>query len=148
MENLKKILLLQIDILKQWTTNFVNYYQSNISLTQTTHHRAKTWAVICAKKKCLELFYLIDRIIRKIISIQLKRRVMSYVGNFYQFGGPVPDKSILDILLMFHSSINDRIPTLVVVKRVFRLDQLELWLNIFQRLVILLETTRSRIAVL
>ena len=115
MENLKKILLSQIDILKQWTTNFVNYYQSNISLTQTTHHRSKTLAVIRAKKKCLKLFYLIDRIIRKIISIQLKRRVMSYVGNFYQFGGPVPDKSILDILLMFHSSINDRIPTLVVV---------------------------------
>ena len=74
---------------------------------------------------------------------------MFYVGNFYQFGGPVPDKSVLDILLMFHSSINDRISTLVVVvKRVFRLDQLELWLNILQRLVILLETTRGSIAVL
>ena len=51
MENLKEILLAQIDILRQWTTNFVNYYQSNISLTQNTHHRSKTLAVIRAKKK-------------------------------------------------------------------------------------------------
>ena len=43
----------------------------------------------------------------------------------------------------------DRIPTLaVVVQRVFCLDHLELWLNIFQRLVILLESTCSNIAVL
>ena len=113
MDNLKKLLLSQIDILRQWTTNFVNYYQSNISLTQNSHH--KTLAVIRAKKNCLKLFYLIDRIVRKIINILLKRPVMSYVGNFYQFGGPVPDNLVLDILLMFHSSINDRIPTLAVV---------------------------------
>ena len=113
MDHLKKLLLSQIDILRQWTTNFVNYYQSNISLTQNSHH--KTLAVICAKKNCLKLFYLIDRIVRKIINILLKRPVVSYVGNFYQFGGPVPDNSVLDILLMFHSSINDRIPTLAVV---------------------------------
>ena len=74
---------------------------------------------------------------------------MSDVGNFYQFGGPVPDNLVLDILLMFHSSINDRIPTLaVVVQQVFHLDHLQLWLNIFQSLVILLESTRSNIAVL
>ena len=74
---------------------------------------------------------------------------MSYVRNFYQFGGPVPDNSVLDILLMFYSSINDQIPTLaVVVQRVFRLDHLQLWLNIFQHLVILLESTCSNIAVL
>ena len=113
MDNLKKLLLLQIDILTQWTTNFVNYYQSNISLTQNSHH--KTLAVIHAKRNCLKLFYLIDRIVRKIINILLKRPVVSYVGNFYQFGGPVPDNLVLDILLMFHSSINDRISTLAVV---------------------------------
>ena len=147
MDNLKKLLLSHIDILRQWTTNFVNYYQSNISLTQNSHH--KTLSVIRAKRNCLKLFYLIDRIVRKILNIFLKRPVVSYVGNFYQFGGSVPDNLVLDILLMFHSSINDQIPTLVVVvQRVFRLDHLQLWLNIFQCLVILLESTRSNIAVL
>ena len=58
MDNLKKLLLSQIDILRQWTTNFVNYYQSNISLTQNRHH--KTLAVIHAKNKLPQII-LFDR---------------------------------------------------------------------------------------
>ena len=147
MENLKRQLLSKIYILKQMTTNFVNYYESNIPLTQNNRH--KTFPVIRAKKRCLKLFYLIDRVVRKIIKTTLKKPVVSYVGNFYQFGGPVPDKSVLDILIKFQRSVNDRISTLsFVVQRVFRLDHLQLWLNIFQRLTILLESTRSNIAAL
>ena len=101
------------------------------------------------KKKSLKLFYLIDRIIGKILIIHLKRPVLSYVGNFYQYGGPVPNKSVLDILLRFQSSINDHIPILTaVIERVFQLDHLQFWLNIFQCLMILLEATCSNISVL
>ena len=118
MDKLKKLLLSQIHILRQWTSNFVNYFQSNISLTQNSHNR--TFPVIHVKKKSLKLFYLINRIIRKILIIHLKRPVLSYVSNFYQYGGLVPDKSVLDILLRFQSSINDRIPILTaVIERVF-----------------------------
>ena len=145
MEILKTQLLSKIYILKQMTRNFVNYYESNIQLTQNNRH--KTIPVIHAKKRCLKLFYLIDRVVRKIIKNTLKKPVVSYVGNFYQFGGPVPDKSVLDTLIKFQRSINDRINTLAfVVQRAFRLDHLQLWLNLFQRLTVLLESTRSNIA--
>ena len=145
MEILKTQLLSKIYILKQMTRNFVNYYEANIPLTQNNRH--KTIPVIHAKKRCLKLFYLIDRVVRKIIKNTLKKPVLSYVGNFYQFGGPVPDKSVLDTLIKFQRSINDRINTLAfVVQRAFRLDHLQLWLNIFQRLIVLLESTRSNIA--
>ena len=124
MDEIKKLLLSQIHILRQWTINFVNYFQSNISLTQNSHHR--TFPAIHAKKKTLKLFYLIDRIIRKILVVHLKRPVLSYVGNFYQYGGPVPDKSVLDILIRFQSSIKHHIPILTaVIERVFRLDHLQ-----------------------
>ena len=116
-------------------------------MTQTSHHR--TFPVIHAKKKTLKLFYLIDRIIRKILVVYLKRPVLSYVGNFYQYGGPVPDKSVLDILIRFQGFIKHRIPILTaVIERVFQLDHLQFWLNIFQCLVILLETTHSNISLL
>ena len=145
MEILKTQLLSKIYILKQMSRNFVNYYESNIPLTQNNRH--KTIPVIHAKKRCLKLFYLIDRVVRKIIKNTLKKPVLSYVGNFYQFGGPVPDKSVLDTLINFQRSINDRINTLAfVVQRAFRLDHLQLWLNLFQRLTVLLESTRSNIA--
>ena len=147
MDKKKKLLLSQIHILRQWTINFVNYFQSNIPLTQNSHH--KTFPVIHAKKRTLKLFYLIDKIIRKILVVHLKRPVLSYVGNFYQYGGPIPGKSVLDILIRFQSSIKHRIPILTaVIERVFRLDHLQFWLNIFQHLMILLETTSSNISLL
>ena len=144
MDKLKKLLLSHIFTLRQYTSNFINYFQSNVTLTQTSHHI--TFPVIHAKKTSLKLFYLIDRIIRKILIFQLKKPFPLYVSNFYQYGGPVPDQSILELLLTFQTSINERLHILThVIPRVFRLDHLQFWLNIFQRLMTLLETTHYNI---
>ena len=137
MEVIQCALLNQNRILEQCIHNFLSYYQSNVMLLEKWYHRSAS--VLEAKKLLLRLFYLIDRIIRKLLTIQLCKSFNSLVGNFYQYGRPVPDLIVIDLLISFKGSITKNMWLLkIVFLRLYRIDQLQFWLHIFQWLVCLL----------
>ena len=137
MESTRSALLNQIRILEQSICNFLNYYESNVTLSEKKNH--KSAAVLEAKKSSLRIFYLTDRIIRKILTIQLRKVFNSPVGNFYQYCGLVPDVIVFDLLITFKQSITKNLQLLkLVLTRFYRIDQLQFWLHIFQRLLSLL----------
>ena len=99
----------------------------------------KSAAVLEAKKSLLQIFYLIDRIIQKILTIQLRKVFNSLVGNFYQYCGLVPDVIVFDLLITFKQSIMKKLRLLkLVLTRFYRIHQLQFRLHIFQRLLSLL----------
>ena len=137
MESTWSALLNQIRILEQSICNFLNYYESNVMLSEKKTH--KSAAVLEAKKSSLRIFYLTDRIIRKILTIQLCKVFNSPVGNFYQYCRPVPDVIVFDLLIAFKQSITKNLRLLkLVLMRFCRIDQLQFGLHIFQRLLSLL----------
>ena len=137
MESTRSTLLNQIIVLEQSICNFLNYYESNVMLSKKKPD--KSGEVLEAKKLSLQIFYLIDRIIQKILTIQLRKVFNSPVGNFYQYCRPVPDVVVFDLLIAFKQSITKNLQLLkLVLKRFYRIDQLQFWLHIFQRLLSLL----------
>ena len=126
--------------LSEYIAGFMNYYQANIPLTQRIH--PITYEALHGKRISLKALYIIDRILRKILTLHL-RRTFPAPGPNYEFGGPVPDIAILDYLLCFKNSICRNISVLqVVISRTCSYLQLQIWHNIFQRLISLLEHVR------
>ena len=126
--------------LLEYVTGFMNYYQANIPLTQRSHHI--TYQALYGKRISLKALYIIDRILRKILTFHIRITFPAPVPN-YEFGGPVPDIEILDFLLCFKNSIcrNSCILQLVISRTCSYL-QLQIWYNIFQCLISLLEHVR------
>ena len=137
MESTRSALLNQNRVLEQSIHNFLNYYESNVTLSEKKNHRSAS--VLEAKKLSLRIFYLIDRIIGKILTIQLRKVFNSPVDNFYQYCRPVPDVIVFHLLIAFKESITKILRLLkLVVTRFYQIDQLQFWLHIFQRFLSLL----------
>ena len=137
MESTQSALLNQIRILEQSICKLSELLQSKCNALRKKTH--KSAAVLEAKKSSLWIFYLTDRIIRKILTIQLRKVFNSPVGNFYQYCGPVPDVIVFDLLIAFKQSIMKNLRLLkLVLTRFYRIDQLQFWLHIFQWLLSLL----------
>ena len=123
--------------LQQYSINFVNYYQANVSFTQTESHISVD--ILSCKKLILKFFHLIDKVFCKILTLELHQHFCSSIGNTYQVDRPVPIKQYLDVLITFHESIRKHNKLLhLVVSRTFTYHKHSFWLQFFQWFIILL----------
>ena len=102
MEQARTLVQSALAKLSEYVAGFMNYYQANIPLTQRIHHI--TYQALHGKRISLKALYIIDRILRKILTFHIRRTFPAPLPN-YEFGGPVPDIEILDFLLCFKNSI-------------------------------------------
>ena len=133
-----------LNTLSEYIAGFMSYYQANIPLTQRSH--PITYQALHGKRISLKALYIIDRFLRKILTFHLGRTFQAPVPN-YEFGGPVPDIAILDFLHCFKNSICRNSSVLqLVISRTCSYLQLQIWYNIFQRLISLLGHVRVRLS--
>ena len=142
-----KSLVRCVSLLNQHVNNFVSYY--NACHTHNFHHRQHiTSHVFTNKHLSIKLFYLIHRIFRKIILITTGEKLhVNDTGHpFYVFRSPVAKCEVVDILHKFKLSINRCAPVCsLLLQKVFLIDNLIFYSNIFQCLIKLLDIVRYRI---
>ena len=144
MEQARILVQAALTTLSEYIVGFMNYYQANVPLTQRIH--PITYQALHGKRISLKALYVIDRILRKILTLHLRRTFPAPVPS-YEFGGPLPDIAILDALLCFKNSICRNSSVLqLVISRTCSYLQLQIWYNIFQRLISLLEHVRVRLS--
>ena len=137
-------ILKQLSKLKQYSINFVKYFMANVPMTQTICH--VPLPVLNIKKLTLKTFYLIERITWKMIKQQFRVTAKSFVGNFYQFGGPVPHSSIERILLLFNNGIVRNVNILIrLLARLCNVKTILYYSRLFQRCIHVLCGVRQRI---
>ena len=135
-----------VSILNQHINNFILFYNS--CPTYNFHHRRHiTCAVFKVKCLSIKLFYLIDRILRKIVLVTIDKKLNDHGHPFYTFRSPVPDYQVVDILQKFKWSINRYSSVCcLLLEKVFRIDKLILYSNIFQHLTNLLDIVWDNIS--
>ena len=142
-----KSLVRHVSLLNQHVNNFVSYYNS--CPTYNFHHRRHiTSHVFTNKHLSIKLLYVIHRIFRKIILVTIgkKLHVNDKGCSFYVFGSPVVKCEVVDILHKFKLSINRCAPVCsLLLQKVFLIDHLIFYSNIFQRLIKLLDIVWYRI---
>ena len=102
MDAIKELLPQSSNQFQEHTLNFVNYYHLNVPFTQTGTHVSLN--ILLCKKLVLKTFYIIDRVICKILTLELHENFRSLVGNIYQCCGPVLIDKYLDLLNTFNES--------------------------------------------
>ena len=117
--------------------------------TYNFHHRQHiTSHVFTNKRLSIKLLYVIHRIFRKIILVTIGEKLhVNDAGHpFYVFGSPVAEYDVVDILHKFKLSINRCAPVCsLLLQKVFLIDHLIFYSNIFQRLIKLLDIVQYRI---
>ena len=127
-------ILRQLSKLKQYSINFVKYFMVNVAMTQTICH--VPLHVLNIKKLILKTFYLIERITWKIIRQQFRVTTKSFVGNFYQFGGPVPHSSFERILELFNNGVVRNVNILLqLLARLCNINTILYYSRLFQRCI-------------
>ena len=137
-----------VSILSQHVKNFMSYY-SSCPTYNFPHRRHITSQAFRTKCLSIKLFYLIDCIFRKIVLITIgeKLRVNDSGRPFYIFGSPVAEYQVVDILNKFKRSINRYAPVCsLLLQKVFRIDKLIFYSNIFQYLINLLDIVQYHIS--
>ena len=142
-----KSLVRCVSLLNQHVNNFVPYYNS--CPTYNFHHRRHITSHIFTNK-CLsiKLLYVIHRIFRKIILVTIGKKLhVNDAGHpFYVFRSPVAECEVVDILHKFKLSINRCAPVCsLLLQKVFLIDHLIFYWNIFQHLIKLLDIVQYRI---
>ena len=126
--------------------NFISYYDSNLTISQTT---PCSMGIIQCNKLTLKTFNLIDRSLRKILFLELGYVIPSPGFNcVYIYGGPVPHTQIDQILHLYMKSVSRSLKILsVVIPRMCRLDKIQFYSTLFQQFIGLLQRLQHQIAV-
>ena len=90
--------------------------------------------------------WLSKRITRKIIKHQFRVTTKSFVGNFYQFGGPVPHSSFECILVLFNNGVVRNVNILLrLLARLCNINTILYYSRLFQQCIRVLCGVRQRI---
>ena len=136
-----KSLARRVSVLNQHVNNFVSYYNA-CPTYNFPHRRHITSHIFRTKRLSIKLFYLINRIFRKIILVTIGEKLpVNHTGcPFYIFRSPVAECEVVDILHKFKLSINRYAPVCsLLLQKVFLIDKLIFYSNIFQGLIKLLD---------